>query len=52
MTEALNDQDPEQQQDETQPDPLEDLRRERDSLQDRLLRTGSGANLPTIRRAR
>jgi molecular chaperone GrpE len=38
MTEALNDQDPEQQQDETQPDPLEDLRRERDGLQDRLLR--------------
>jgi molecular chaperone GrpE len=41
MTEALNDQDPEQQQDETQPDPLEDLRRERDSLQDRLLRTAA-----------
>ena len=41
MTEALNDQDPEQQQDETQPDPLEDLRRERDGLQDRLLRTAA-----------
>jgi molecular chaperone GrpE len=41
MTEALNDQDPEQQQEETQPDPLEDLRRERDSLQDRLLRTAA-----------
>ena len=41
MTEALNDQDPEQQQDEIQPDPLEDLRRERDSLQDRLLRTAA-----------
>jgi molecular chaperone GrpE len=41
MTEALNDQDPEQQQDETQPDPLEDLRRERDALQDRLLRTAA-----------
>ena len=41
MTEAINDQDPEQQQDETQPDPLEDLRRERDGLQDRLLRTAA-----------
>jgi molecular chaperone GrpE len=43
MTEALNDQDPpqEQQQEESQADPLEDLRRERDSLQDRLLRTAA-----------
>lgn len=41
MTEALNDQDPEPQQDETQPDPLEELRRERDGLQDRLLRTAA-----------
>ena len=42
MTEALNDQDPEpQQQEESQPDPLEDLRRERDGLQDRLLRTAA-----------
>src|SRR5512145_2640132 len=41
MTEAINDQDPEQQQDETQPDPLEELRRERDGLQDRLLRTAA-----------
>jgi molecular chaperone GrpE len=41
MTEALNDQDPQQQQDETQPDPLEALRRERDALQDRLLRTAA-----------
>ena len=41
MTEALNDQDPQEQQDETQPDPLEELRRERDSLQDRLLRTAA-----------
>lgn len=42
MTEALNDQDPEQQQqEESQPDPLEDLRRERDALQDRLLRTAA-----------
>ena len=41
MTEALNDQDPEPQQEEAQPDPLEDLRRERDSLQDRLLRTAA-----------
>jgi molecular chaperone GrpE len=40
MTEAINDQDP-QQQDDTQPDPLEDLRRERDALQDRLLRTAA-----------
>jgi molecular chaperone GrpE len=41
MTEALNDQDPQQQQDETQPDPLEELRRERDAVQDRLLRTAA-----------
>src|SRR6188474_2654730 len=41
MAEALNDQDPQQQQDETQPDPLEELRREKDSLQDRLLRTAA-----------
>jgi molecular chaperone GrpE len=41
MTEALNDQDPPQQQDEQQPDPLEELRRERDGLQDRLLRTAA-----------
>jgi len=39
MAEALNDQDPEQA--ETQPDPLEDIRRERDGLQDRLLRTAA-----------
>jgi molecular chaperone GrpE len=41
MAEALNDQDPQQQQEETQPDPLEELRRERDVLQDRLLRTAA-----------
>jgi molecular chaperone GrpE len=41
MTEALNDQDPQPQQDDTQPDPLEELRRERDALQDRLLRTAA-----------
>jgi molecular chaperone GrpE len=43
MTEALNDQDPQQQQqpEEAQPDPLEELRRERDTLQDRLLRTAA-----------
>jgi len=41
MTEALNDQDPQQQQDEAQPDPLEELRRERDAVQDRLLRTAA-----------
>ena len=41
MTEALNDQDPQPQHDETQPDPLEELRRERDALQDRLLRTAA-----------
>jgi len=36
---ALNEQDP--QPAETQPDPLEELRREKDSLQDRLLRTAA-----------
>jgi molecular chaperone GrpE len=41
MTEALNDQDPQPQQEETQPDPLGELRRERDGLQDRLLRTAA-----------
>jgi molecular chaperone GrpE len=44
MTEALNDQDPqqEQQQEESQqPDPLDEIRRERDALQDRLLRTAA-----------
>jgi len=41
MTEELNDQDPQPQQDETQPDPLEELRRERDAVQDRLLRTAA-----------
>jgi molecular chaperone GrpE len=43
MTEALNDQDPpqEQQQEEPQPDPQEELRKERDALQDRLLRTAA-----------
>jgi molecular chaperone GrpE len=41
MTEALNDQDPQPQQEEAQPDPLEELKRERDSLQDRLLRTAA-----------
>jgi molecular chaperone GrpE len=42
MAETLNDQDPQQQQqDEAQPDPLEELRRERDALQDRLLRTAA-----------
>jgi molecular chaperone GrpE len=44
MTEALNDQDPPQEQqqpEDTQPDPLDELRRERDSLQDRLLRTAA-----------
>jgi len=39
MAERLNDQDPPPA--DTQPDPLEDLRRERDSLQDRLLRTAA-----------
>jgi molecular chaperone GrpE len=41
MAEALNDQDPQQHQEETQPDPLEELRRERDALQDRMLRTAA-----------
>ena len=44
MAETLNDQDPQQEQpaqEETQPDPLEELRRERDTLQDRLLRTAA-----------
>ena len=42
MAEALNDQDPPQAQpDEAQPDPLEEVRRERDGLQDRLLRTAA-----------
>ena len=41
MAEALNDQDPQQGHDETQPDPLEEVRRERDALQDRLLRTAA-----------
>ena len=42
MAETLNDQDQDPQpQDETQPDPLEELRRERDALQDRLLRTAA-----------
>jgi molecular chaperone GrpE len=44
MTEALNDQDPPQEQppqEDTQPDPLEEIRRERDGLQDRLLRTAA-----------
>jgi molecular chaperone GrpE len=42
MTEALNDQGPQQQQqEEAQPDPLDELRRERDALQDRLLRTAA-----------
>jgi molecular chaperone GrpE len=41
MTEAINDQDPQQPQEETQPDPLEEIRRERDNLQDRLLRTAA-----------
>jgi molecular chaperone GrpE len=36
---TLNEQDP--QPAETQPDPLEELRREKDSLQDRLLRTAA-----------
>jgi molecular chaperone GrpE len=41
MTEAIDDQDPQPQQEESQPDPLDELRRERDSLQDRLLRTAA-----------
>jgi molecular chaperone GrpE len=39
MAETLNDEDP--QPADTQPDPLDELRRERDSLQDRLLRTAA-----------
>jgi molecular chaperone GrpE len=39
MTEALNDQDP--QPDDTPPDPADEIRRERDALQDRLLRTAA-----------
>ena len=43
MTEqALNDQDPQQEQADAQNhDPLEELRREKDALQDRLLRTAA-----------
>jgi molecular chaperone GrpE len=42
MTEqALNDQDPQQEQAEGQTDPHEELRREKDVLQDRLLRTAA-----------
>jgi molecular chaperone GrpE len=41
MTEAINDQDPQPQQEDAQPDPLEELRRERDAVQDRLLRTAA-----------
>jgi molecular chaperone GrpE len=41
MTETLNDQDPQQQQEDTQPDPQDELRKERDALQDRLLRTAA-----------
>jgi molecular chaperone GrpE len=41
MTEAINDQDPQPQQEDTQPDPLEEVRRERDAVQDRLLRTAA-----------
>jgi molecular chaperone GrpE len=43
MTEAIDDQDPpqDQQQEDAQPDPLEELRRERDAVQDRLLRTAA-----------
>ena len=42
MTEqALNDQDPQQEQAEGQSNPLEEVRREKDSLQDRLLRTAA-----------
>ena len=42
MTEqALNDQDPQQELAEAQNDALEELRREKDSLQDRLLRTAA-----------
>jgi molecular chaperone GrpE len=39
MAETLNDQDPPQA--DTQADPLEELRRERDAVQDRLLRTAA-----------
>jgi molecular chaperone GrpE len=41
MTEAINDQDPQPEQEDTQPDPLEEVRRERDAVQDRLLRTAA-----------
>jgi molecular chaperone GrpE len=41
MTEAINDQDPQPKQEDAQPDPLEELRRERDAVQDRLLRTAA-----------
>jgi molecular chaperone GrpE len=41
MTEAINDQDPQPQQEDAQPDPLEEVRRERDAVQDRLLRTAA-----------
>ena len=41
MTETINDQDPQPQQEDAQPDPLEELRRERDAVQDRLLRTAA-----------
>jgi len=41
MTEALNDQDPQPAEDAQQPDPRDDLQRERDALQDRLLRTAA-----------
>ena len=42
MTEqALNDQDPQQEQADAQTDALDELRREKDSLQDRLLRTAA-----------
>ena len=41
MTEAIDDQNPQPQHDEAQPDPLEELKRERDGLQDRLLRTAA-----------
>ena len=41
MTEAINDQDPQPQPEDAQPDPLEELRRERDAVQDRLLRTAA-----------
>lgn len=41
MTEAINDQDPQPPQEDAQPAPLEELRRERDAVQDRLLRTAA-----------